>query len=350
MLIQFLIFFLTTAHAAPSTPLADQPFVARPFGFLIPSFSPVPSLASSGEDGFDLEAHLGAEARLDLGTGGQMGALVELDLTPSPGLKDAYALYRPTSFLRVDLGQFKIPYGLGFQASDTRRLLPMAPVATEGLVGRDEGIMVTGSLPIHGVSVGSLQLAAFNGEGPNIYQDPDHRYLFVVRGLITPFGARVKPFEGSDGTLYLGLGGGLLDNTVEAGGAAHVRQYGADVQFAWNVLSVQGELLLGSRALEDGAPERSIGGYGTLSVFLPFPWVKDHVQLIGRFGQSDPQVQSSEGGDATREFTGGLDLYWFAAPGPFSDVKLQLAFSHVDDLDDVTTSSDQLVVAATVRF
>lgn len=347
---------LATSWAAPTSQLADQPFTARPFGYLIPSFSPIPHGADqpTADDGFMLEARLGAEAKLDLGGGGLMGSLIEVDLSPSPVLKDAFAFYRPAPFLRFDLGQFKVPYSIDFLASDTRRLLPATPLITRDMVGRDVGFMMTVSLPVKGVTLARAQVAAFNGEGPNQLQDVDQHYLYAVRATITPFGARNKPFEGSDGSLYLGLGGGWLNNRVDEG-AQRINEFGGDLQFAWNVLSIQGEFLYGTHAFDAGGDYHEIGGYGTLSAFIPLPWVKDHVQLVGRFGQSEPndQVVGSNAGSAstaTREYTVGLNLYWFPSPGPFNDVKLQAAWSHFDELEGSRTPNDRFVTAASVRF
>ncbi len=344
--------------AALDQSLADHPFSTRASGYLIPSFTAVlPDAARSGVDsGFELDARLGAEARLDLGGAGQMGALIEVKAWPAPVLKDAYALYRPAQFLRFDIGQFKIPYSLAFLASDTRRLLPVAPQALAGMVGRDMGVMLTASLPVRGRTLGSLQLAALNGKGANHASDAEGRYLYAVRGVITPLGARAKPFEGSDGSLYLGLGGAWVhDRTAEAGQTSPVNQFGGEVQFAWTLLSIQGEFLYGDRPeAASGSPHHRLGGYGTLSAFVPLPGLREHLQLVGRFGQSDPddQIAGDVAGDlqSTREFAAGLNLYWFAAPGPFNDVKLQFAFLHIDELEGTQNATDTLMSAATVRF
>ena len=65
------------------------------------------------------------------------------------------------------------------------------------MVGRDVGFMVTASLPIKGASRASAQLAAFNGEGPNELGNADLHYLYAVRAMITPLGARSRPYEGA---------------------------------------------------------------------------------------------------------------------------------------------------------
>ncbi|MSP55813.1 MAG: hypothetical protein EXR69_09460 [Myxococcales bacterium] len=338
--------------------MADHPFSARPSGYLIPAFTAV--LPAAGDErvgsGYDLDARLGGEARLDLGRVGQVGALIEVKAWPAPVLKDAYALYRPAPFLRFDIGQFKVPYSLAFLASDTRRLLPVAPQALSGMVGRDLGVMMTASLPIRGRTLGSLQLAAMNGEGPNHPSDADGRYLYAMRGVITPLGARTKPFEGSDGSLYLGLGGAWVhDRSLDSGRESPVNQFAGELQFSWAVLSIQGEFVYGDRPEPvSGTPHHRRGGYGTLSAFLPFPGLKEHVQLVGRFGQSDPDDAAAgpTAGElsSTRELALGLNLYWFGAPGPFNDLKLQLAFLHYDELEGTGSQNDTLTSAATVRF
>lgn len=354
MLLPLVFCLIANARAASDAggSLADQPFSARPFGFLIGSFSPVPPNPEdpAGENGFDLEARLGAEARLDLGKGGQMGAVIEVNLSPVPLLKDAFVIYRPARFLRLDLGQFKVPYSLGFLASDTRRLLPTTSRASTGMVGRDVGFMMTASLPVKQTTFASVQVGAFNGEGANQLENADLHYLYAVRAVITPFGARSKVFEGSNGAVYLGVGGSWLVSESR-------HQYAGDLQFAWNVLSLQGEFLYGKHDLlgDGGTDYGQLGGYGTLSAFIPVPWLKDHVQLVGRFGQSDPndQVSDDPTGEvqpATREITGGLNLYWFATPGPFNDIKFQVAYSHFDELEGDSLADDKLSAAASIRF
>ncbi len=332
----------------------------RPYGFVIPSFTTIQDdpNAITAQDGFQLEARLGAEAKFDGGRPGLLGANLEIDLTPTPLLKDTYVYLHPLPFLRFDLGQFKVPYSVGYLASDTRRLLPATPASLSGSTNRDMGFMVTGTVPVHGKTVATVQAGAFNGEGPDRLQNVNQRFLYAVRGVITPFGAREKVFEGSDGNLYLGVGGAYLYNWIGDGDSSEeINQYAGEAQFAWRLISVQGEFLYGQHAYASAAVSdfNSSGWYGTVSSFIPARWCRKHLQLVARVGENEPDDQVV--GDPTGqvlpkalEVTGGVDVYWLVPPRPFEDVKLQLAYSHLDELEGDQFLNDTFTAAASLRF
>ncbi len=358
---------LPLAHPAdPAAPVPEKPFTVTPYGFVIPSFSWIQDdpAAITAQDGFQLAARLGAEAKLGVAP---IGARVEVELTPDPLLRDGLVWYQPTSFFRVDAGQFKVPYSAGYLASDTRRLLPATPQAYADMTGRDMGVMLTGSLPVADENRATVQLGVFNGEGANRLQNVNQRYLYAVRGVVTPFGARSKVYEGSDGKLYLGVGGGWTYNWIgQDDSSEEVNQYEGELQFAWSIVSLQAEILLGQHAFASAsvADYAQSGWYGTVATFVPAPWMKQHVQLVARVGQAEPddQVVGEVSGQVlpnTRELTGGLNLYWIRptargpdgpVSNPFHDVKLQLAYSHFQELEGSQFLNDKLTLAGSVRF
>jgi hypothetical protein len=348
---------LHPATAADNDPL----FAVTPYGFVVPGFSYIQDdpEALTAQDGFTLAARLGLESRLQVGnTPGAIAARVEVELTPSPLLKDAVLSYRPAPFLRVDAGQFKVPYGLGYLASDTRRLLPSTPLIYTDMTGRDMGVMVTASLPIQKKTWAAAQFGAFNGEGANRIQNVNQRFMYAARGVFTPFGARDRVFEGSDGATYLGIGGGWLYNLIGADDSAEeINQYQAELQFSWNVLSLQGEYLFGEHAFANASVQdyHQMGWYGTIGCFIPAPWVREHIQLVGRYAQSEPDDEvvgdfSGQVAPNSEEITGGLNLYWVAPPRPFHDLKLQFAYSTFRELEGTKFLNDRFTTAATVRF
>ena len=176
--------------------------------------------------------------------------------------------------------------------------------------------------------------------------------------MFCSFGARSTTFEGTDGTLYLGVGGGWTYNWLGDGDSSEeINQYAGELQFAWNVVSLQGELLLGQHGFANASVTdyTQVGWYGTAATYIPAPWLKDHVQVVARLGQSEPDDQmvgdpAGQVQPATREITGGANLYWMGAPRPFHDVKLQLAYSHFQELEGVDFLNDRLTAAATARF
>lgn len=348
---------LSLAHAQDPAGGNEPPFAVTPYGFVMPSFSWIQDdpAAITAQDGFQFAARLGADASF---RDAPISARVELELNPEPSLKDGVLSYKPAAFLRLDAGQFKVPYAVGYLASDTRRLLPFTPQIYTDMTSRDLGLMVTGSLPIKDKNYASVQVGAFNGEGANRLQNVNQKYLYAIRGLVTPFGARRQAFEGSDGTLYLGVGAGWTYNWIGDGDSSEeVNQYAGELQFAWSLLSVQGEFLLGQHAFANAsvADYTQVGWYGTLAAYIPAPWLKDHVQLVGRLGQAEPDDQVVGEGSGqiqplTREFTGGLNLYWMGAPRPLHDVKLQVAYAHFQELEGSPFLNDKLTAAASVRF
>lgn len=352
---------LAAASPASAAPDAEPTFAVQPYGFVVPSFTYIADdpRALTAQDGAALAARIGVDSRLAVGkSAGAVAARIEVELTPEPQLKDAVVSYRPVSFLRFDGGQFKVPYGLGYLASDTRRLLPSTPQAYTDLTNRDMGLTLTASLPIRQRVIASVQGGVFNGEGPNRLQNVNQRYLYAVRGVITPFGARDRVFEGSDGALYLGLGGGWVYNYIGADASAEeINQYAGELQFAWNVVSLQGEYLAGTHAFANAAVQdyAQNGWYGTLGLFVPAPWTRDHLQLVARVGEAEPddEVVGDFAGQVAphaREYTGGVNLYWVAPPRAFHDLKLQLAYSAFEELEGEPYTNARFTTAVTVRF
>ena len=353
------LLLVQNVYAGPAD--TDPLFTVTPYGFIIPGFSYIQDdpEALTAQDGFTLAARLGLESRLQVGkTPGVIAARIEVDLTPAPLLKDAVLSYRLASFIRIDAGQFKVPYGLGYLAADTRRLLPATPLIYNDMTARDMGLMVTASLPIQKKTWASAQLAVFNGEGANRIQNVNQKLLYAVRGTFTPFGARDRIFEGPDGATYLGIGGGWMYNLLGAEESAEeINQYQGELQFSWNVLSLQGEYLFGEHAFTNGSVQdyRQIGWYGTLGCVIPAPWVREHIQLVGRYAQAEPDdaVEGDFAGQVapnSEEITGGLNLYWVGPPRPFHDMKLQLAYSTFRELEGSKFMNDRFTAAATVRF
>lgn len=248
--------------------------------------------------------------------------------------------------------------GVGYLASDSRSLLPRASLAAAEATSTDLGVGVTGALVIQERSLAQYTSSVFNGEGANRIQNVNQRFLLAQRLLVTPFGARTRAFEGTNGNLYLGVGGGWVWNVIGDGSTAEeYNHYAGEVQFGWNVLSVQGEVFLGDHrfANADIDDYTFLGGYGQLGVFVPVGWAASHVELVGRGGYDDPDqtVEGTVGGQiapAQLEVTGGLNLYALDDPDRFHDLKLQFAYTNYRELEGEEVSNDTFVVVGVARF
>ncbi|MES2638451.1 MAG: porin [Myxococcota bacterium] len=353
------------AAPPPSAPAPTLPAVAvRPFAWVRPAFTWIADdpQRPAAQDGFTAEARIGVEASLaEL----PVSAKVELALLPEPQLTDAFLSVAPLSFVTVNLGQMKVPFSLHRLASDTRRQLPHGVgFLAEAGIGREIGADVVIDLPIAGKTRAVLTSGVYNGEGANRIQNVNQRFLYAQRVLLTPLGARRSPSEGvgggTDRAVYVGIGGGwLYDYEGDGLTAAESNTFGLELQLAWNVLSFQAEavdqqIVHANAAVAD---YRVQGAYGQLGCFVPAPWVRDHVELVGRVEAAEPNTTfgAAEGEaqpdlQATQTLTGGINVYVRAAPERLHDLKLQVAYAHVTPLEGADLNDDSFTVSATARF
>ncbi len=352
---------LSIALAAPTLEI-------KPYGFVRPSGAWIQDddVSTADQDGFSLQSRLGLGAKY-----GSCGieAKVEVDLTPEIAPKDAWLAARPVCWFGITVGQQKLPFSIHEQASDTRRLLPTSPriVGSSG-AGRDLGISADLQIPIAKKIRGGLVAGVYNGEGSNRIQNVNQEFAYAIRGQITPFGSRDTAFEGSAKELYLGVGGAWVYNLTGEGEAAQERNTMAfDLQFSWKWLSLQGEYIdveVFHASLD--VPDFHIrGGYGQFGLYIPAPWVEDHVELVGRLEWVDPNTAFADPGlsgsgsgarpiyQASRILTVGTNFY-VLKPGErlaiIHDLKLQLAFSHPEEMEGEQVKDDNFTGVATVRF
>lgn len=348
---------------------ADPPAPeVRPFGYVRPSGAWIQDDPSStaAQDGFSASARIGLDAKY--GACG-IDAKVEAELTPEFSLKDGWLRAKPVCWLGLTVGQFKVPFSLSQLAADTRRQLPLNPrIVTAAGISRDIGMALEWKLPIQKKIRFTGTAGVFNGEGANRIQNVNQDFLYALRGVITPFGARDTVFEGSDKRLYLGLGGGWVYNLTGADESAEERNtFGAELQFAYRWFSLQGEYIdaevfHASMAVQDFHIR---GAYGQIGMFIPGTWTEDHVEVVGRYEWSDPNTTYADPGlsgsgasaipsfQAANVLTGGLNLYFLHSESKtvlFHDVKLQLAYTHPTETEGAEVLDDSFVATGTVRF
>jgi len=358
-------------HLLASLAGATEPVAlptVRPSAWVRPGFTWIADDPTNptAQDGFTIEARIGMEASLQQLP---VKAKVELGLLPEPAVTDAYLEVSPHGWVDVRLGQMKVPFSLHRLASDTRRQLPEGVAfLDEAGVGRDIGADVAVAVPIAGKTRVVLTSGVYNGEGANRIQNVNQRYLFAQRVLVTPLGARKGVFEGThralpDGAVYLGLGGGwLYDYAGDGATAQESNTFGVELQAAWDVLSLQAEALDQElvHANASVADYHVKGAYGQLGCFVPAPWVRDHLELVGRvelsepntaFGAADGEAQPDL--QAKQTIIGGMNLYVRGAADVaqrYHDLKVQAAYAHVTPLEGADADDDSFTVTATARF
>ncbi len=353
-----LLLLASLCSATEATP-ADLAKV-QPYVWVRPGFSWIADDPANptAQDGFTAEARVGLDAEL---ARLPISARAELALLPEPVLTDASVTVAPTRWLFVRLGQMKVPFSLNRIAADTRRQLSTTPTfLAEASITREIGADVTVRVPIAKADRILISSGVYNGEGPNRIQNVNQRFQLVERVLVTPFGARSGAFEGTNREPYLGVGGGwMYDYAGEELGAQEINTFGAEIQFAWDVFSLQGEVLDQAivHANTTVADYHVQGFYAQIGCFIPAPWVRDHLEVVGRFDMSDPNTAfgAAEGEgqpdlQATRRISAGLNYYVRKDPSRFHDIKLQAAFEHVDPLEGEDADDDSFTLTALARF
>lgn len=357
-----MLFLLGVLSAEP------LPVELKPIGFVRPSgywIQDDPS-STAAQDGFSVSSRFGINAKY--GTCG-VEANVDVEVTPEPSMKDGWIRGKPVCWLAITVGQQKVPFSINQLSSDFRRQLPVNPrIISAAGISRDIGLALEWKMPVQQKIRFTGTAGVYNGEGSNRVQNVNQDFMYALRGVITPFGARESAFEGSDRNLYLGLGGGWVYNLTGADESAEERNtFGADIQFAWKWLSLQGEFVDAEvfHASMDVTDFHIQGGYGQFGLFIPAKWVSDHLEVVGRVEWSDPNTAFADPGlsgsgpgaipsfQAAMVYTGGLNIYFQksdAKPTLFHDVKLQLAYSHPEETEGADVLDDSFVALGSVRF
>ena len=158
---------------------------------------------------------------------------IQGDFTRSPMLVDAYVKYKPCREFAIQLGQFKTPFTLESPINpvnleifdygeSVQQLVGYKDVCGVGALGRDLGIMATGSLfPVMGeegymYSIVDYSIGVFNGNGANNL-DNNNRKDIVGRLEVHP-GMKDLTLSGS---YYYGLyRNTTVEDQIEANGVA----------------------------------------------------------------------------------------------------------------------------------
>jgi len=361
-----LVLIAGTAHADN----ADyETWTFRPGGYLQPQFRlRENSAAATDEDGFRLaRVRLSGSAE---GTAGnlKLSAYVEAELQPTFALADAFATAaRPLpgkGNVAIDVGQMRVPISRQQLMSDSRLSFvdkaQLASIAPE----RDLGArlsLVTPHAPVR------VYAGMFNGEGRNQVQNINEDYLFAGRVEVTPFGGPTQPYaESSFKSPWVSVGASAGYNKLTPGEYRENLTYlGADVAGAWNGISGAIEILQvkhafsGSAATLPGPDYDALGWMAQLAYMLPVelpPLKESRVEIGARVEEIDrndtvPIPALGDPNQSQRIYTGVISAYMRQHL-----LKAQLAFSHIQELEDRTSTgtdaayaNDQLLLQVTYR-
>ena len=199
---------------------------------------------------------------------------IQGDFSRSPMLVDAFVKYKVADAFAIQLGQFKTPFSLESPINPVnleifdygegiQKLVGYSDVCGVGGLGRDIGVMATGSLfPVKGeegylYSVVDYAIGVFNGNGPTT-TDNNNRKDLVGRLEVHP-GLKALTLSGS---YYYGLYRNVsVEDAIEIGGIAPGRtvfpngtrnRWAAGVQYNDGKLVLRGEYISGQTACEIG--------------------------------------------------------------------------------------------------
>ena len=346
-----------------------EPTAVAVGGYLQPQFrvrqnSPV----QSDQDGFRF-------ARVRLILQGQtragnleLSAYVEGELQPAFGLQDAYGTLARTfpqrrglpGRISLDGGQMRVPISRQQMLSDSRlSFIDKAQIATIA-PERDLGARLTVAPPKLPVK---LIGGVFNGEGRNQVENINESYLYAARVELSPFGRDLPIAESAFGGKLLSVAGSYGHNRLARGNGDERRTYlGVDVTAAWKGVSAAFEYLEVRHRFRGGDPADDFNSNGfaaQLAYLLPIklaPLKQGRLELAARIEEIDrddfhPIPALGDDNQSVREITGVLSYYL-----RMHSLKAQLAFSHFDEVENMTATfasavydNDQLLLQITYR-
>ncbi len=226
-------------------------------------------------------------------------------------INDAYFNYdlsKGKKAFRVQMGQFKVPFGRQeLTSSFNLQFVDRSIVAGEYEKGRDLG------LQLDGVTLGSkLAWAAgvFNGNGRSVTLNDNDKYQYDARVVLQPLGGDVRyseaDFESTDKPLLAIAGQFESGNffNVTTGNDLKREVFGGDVVFKYKRLFVFGEYYDRKLTPETGASYKS-NGYNLEAGYLLDKG--RHWEVAFRYAAWDPTDLKS--GDGRSELGGAIN--WF---------------------------------------
>ena len=283
---------------------------------------------------------------------------IQGDFTRKPMLVDAYLKYKPCNEFAIQIGQFKTPFSIESPINPVnleifdygeaiQGLVGYKDVCGVGSLGRDLGIMATGSLfPIKGdegikYHVVEYSLGVFNGNGAN-EKDNNNRKDVVGRLDIHP-GLKALTLSGS---LYLGkYTNGINVNCKR-------NRWAAGAQYNDGKLVVRGEYLSGTTGYFNEIIDEAIeqyqlsNGYYVVAGYN-FKLGKEGKQTLMpvlRYEHFQPGDRTNDVLGMTNYYSAGLN-YW-----PIKNVNIKVDYSLVEKVIGDKTYSHRLVGMVSYKF
>ena len=296
---------------------------------------------------------------------------IQGDFSRSPMLVDAFIKYKPCREFAIQVGQFKTPFSLESPINPVnleifdygeavQQLVGYKDVCGVGALGRDLGIMATGSLfPIENAkgyqySIVDYAIGMFNGNGAN-QLDNNNRKDIVGRLEVHP-GLKDLTLSGS---YYYGLYKGSSDPTALEEGKTNFghgvrNRWTAGAQYNDGKLVLRGEYIAGKTDYQLGYFDGEIGELAIQDCFLNsngyygvvgynFALGKDKSQKLMpvlRYEHFAKDANIEKGG--TNWYTIGLN-YW-----PLKSVNCKLDYSLVQK--EAGDNSHRVVAMVSYKF
>ena len=291
---------------------------------------------------------------------------IQGDFTRSPMLVDAYVKYKPCREFAIQVGQFKTPFTLESPINPVnleifdygeavQQLVGYKDVCGVGALGRDLGIMATGSLfPIENAngyqySIVDYAVGVFNGSGAN-QLDNNNRKDLVGRLEVHP-GLKALTLSGS---YYYGLYKGSSVSNAEVDkpyfdhGARN--RWSAGAQYNDGKLVIRGEYINGKTGFQKDIIDaeanliteyhflNSNGYYGVIG--YNFHAGEQKIMPVLRYEHFAKDASITKGG--TNWYTVGIN-YW-----PLKSVNCKLDYSLVQK--EAGDNSHRVVAMVSYKF
>ena len=283
---------------------------------------------------------------------------IQGDFTRKPMLVDAYLKYKPCNEFAIQIGQFKTPFSIESPINPVnleifdygeaiQGLVGYKDVCGVGSLGRDLGIMATGSLfPIKGdegikYHVVEYSLGVFNGNGAN-EKDNNNRKDVVGRLDIHP-GLKALTLSGS---LYLGkYTNGTNVNCKR-------NRWAAGAQYNDGNLVIRGEYLRGTTGyfeeiIDEGIEQYQLSnGYYVVAGYN-FKLGKEGKQTLMpvlRYEHFQPGDRTNDVLGMNNYYSAGLN-YW-----PIKNVNIKVDYSLVEKVIGDKAYSHRLVGMVSYKF